>query len=344
MNDNLNDQELDNTEEFNNSSSVNSSIDLSTICPYTYRNINPNNQLITEDHINKIFKKFKVKSADGNTPKINNLTLYQEAFVYENYVKPNEAKLEKEPELSDQEKREIISGTIDIQNCVPLQEGSYDCLEFLGDRVLDLIVADYINSRYPGKDDGFWTELKTKLVRGSSLCIFAKKMKFHRYILMSRATDGDRHKENILEDSFEAFLGAIYTDFGRRGQAYEICKDLVFALMQRYLNMSQIIRRNDNYKKQLLEYYHFNFKKPDGTGYDPEWVCLSTYGPTNNRIFKGAVKNIDGHIIATGEGRQKNIAFQMASKEALKYFGQEVYSDSEEPTKDLYSHSDSESL
>ena len=299
---------------------------------YQLRNGNPINRRISEHDIHKIFRKFKIDA------KVNNISNYYEAFVHESYVAPTSEILEKEPPLTSDE---IAFYKKNVQEVLPFQNNSYDRLEFIGDRVLDLIIADYIFHRYPDEAEGFWTELKTKLVRGSRLCILAKKLRLDRFILVSRKYDKYRRNDDVLEDVFEAFLGAIYRDFGCHTQAFGICKDFVVTLMERYLNFTLIVRRQDNYKRLLLEYYHKHF----GAGKDPKYVTQSFEGPSNDRLWKSGVTNIDGFVIATGEARTSTGADQMAAKEALKYYGvQELYSDSEEPIKEVYSDSDSESL
>jgi dsRNA-specific ribonuclease len=100
--------------------------ELAEICPYSFRNCNPDNQLITEDHIHKIFKKF------GINKKINDISHYRQAFVHESYVKPTEEQLSKELPVC------IEEWVPDNVNLLSLKDESYDIMEFLGDRVLDL--------------------------------------------------------------------------------------------------------------------------------------------------------------------------------------------------------------
>lgn len=292
--------------------------------PYEVRNRNPNNQYITRDHIEQIFDKLKI----ADRP--NNIANYQLAFVHKSYLIPTDEQLELEAPLSPDEYIEK-----EFEKLIPLQTESYEQTEFLGDSVLGSIITDYICERYPDKDEGFLTPLKTQLVRGTNLCILAKKLNFDRYILLSKKLESRRNNDAVLEDVLEAFIGAIYKDFGRRGQAYEICQNFIIRLMERYLNMSQFVRRQDNYKDILLRYFHKNFN-----GANPRYTLISTYGPTNNRTFKAGVINTYGDVITTGEGAQLKYAEQAAAKEALKYYEVEVYSDSEEPDQLLYSSDD----
>jgi ribonuclease III len=292
--------------------------------PYTYRNTNPENVVIESKDVEKIFKKMGIEK------KINNIEFYKQAFIHESYVKPTEKNiLETEPLAENEYNEEFVKWPA-------LANESYDRQEFLGDRVIDLIIADYIVNRYPNENEGFLTELKTKIVRGSRLCILAKKLKLYKFVQLSPDASRFRKDNDVLEDVFEAFIGAIYKDFGRHGEAYGICKDFLIKLLERYLNFSHIVNRKDNYKKILGEYYHEHFKM------DIKFKTVSIYGPTNNRIFKSSVLNIDGFPISTGEGYKSIEAEQMAAKEALKYYGETVFSDSDEPIKEVYTDSESE--
>lgn len=309
---------------------IKKNVDLSGICPYEFRNRNPNNQLIESGHIHKIFNKL------GINRKINNIENYRLAFVHKSYLQPTPDLLAIEPPLTEEEYLEDPN----YEDYIPLQKEAYERQEFLGDSILGAIIAGYIYERYPDEAEGFLTTLKTKLVRCTSLCILSKKLKFHRYVLLSRKyEEKGRYSDSILEDVLEAFIGGIYRDFGSNGDAYGICHTFVIQLMERYINLSQFVRRQDNYKDLLLQFYHKNFN-----GANPKYIQLTVHGPTNNRTFRAGVTNAYGDIIATGEGLKLVDAEQMAAKEALKYHNQEVYSDSEEPNQEIYSDSESESL
>jgi ribonuclease-3 len=88
--------------------------------------------------------------------------------------------------------------------------------EFLGDSVLGLIVANYLFNKYPQNDEGFLTRIKTKLVNGKQLAKLAIQINLGKYILLSNHVENikGRNSQKILEDSFEAFLAAIFKDLG----------------------------------------------------------------------------------------------------------------------------------
>tara|TARA_R100001163_G_C5067780_1_gene207183 strand:+ start:374 stop:1387 length:1014 start_codon:yes stop_codon:yes gene_type:complete len=331
-------------------SSLPSDKQLQEIDPFYFRNVNPNNRLITKQHIEKIFKKF------GINEEINDIRNYQVAFVHKSYVRPDSPDPEDEVTITDSDnidsitKEEYIDNVLsanpslegfqdpEIRNkWVDLQSTPYEIMELLGDSIIGNIVIDYLIERYPGQQEGYLTKFKTQLVRGTSLCILAKRLKFDKYVLISRKEEskGSRQNEAILEDVLEAFIGAVYVDFGKHAKAFGICKDLFVRLMERYMNLNLFARRKNNYKDLLLQYFHKNF-----SGENPKYRQVSFYGPTNNRIFKAGVINTDGHMITTGEGTKLVEAEQEAAKEALKYYGLEVYSDSEDPDLKLYYESD----
>jgi len=325
---------------------------LSKVDPYHFRNINPDNRVITKEYIGKIFKKFGIEH------QINDLANYQVAFVHSSFLLPGNNKYitdqdmdpismeEYNAEMSRQVNADgspnMMLSYFDDQvsrDWVGFQPKPYEILEFLGDSILSSVITDYMIERYPDQDEEFLTKLKTQFVRGTNLCILSKRLGFNRYLLLSRKAEqqGLRQNNDILEDVLEAFIGAIFNDFGRHAVAFGICKDFIVRLMERYLNINQMARRKNNYKDQLLRYFHSTF-----AGENPKYQQVSTHGPTNNRIFKAGVINTDGHMITTGEGTKLVFAEQEAAKEALKYYGQEVYSDSEETDLQVYTESDLE--
>lgn len=305
-----------------------SSTSQNQICPFELRNRNPVNKLINLDFVRQIFQKFQIDHQPTD------LALYQQAFVHKTYLKPTEDQLKAEDPLNPEE--QYIPP--DFDQWVPLQPESYEVLEFKGDDILSAIItADLITERYPEQNEGFMTKLKTQLVRGTNLAVLSKELGFGQYILVSRKyEEKGRKSDAVLEDVFEAFLGATYTDFKRSqnvGVAYQICHQLVLGLIERYINMNQMARRQDNYKDQLLQFFHREFN-----GTNPKYTLISTYGPTNDRIFKSGALSPEGVIIGVGTGAKITDAEQMASKEALKYYHQEIYDDQEESSRDLYSN------
>ena len=139
------------------------------------------------------------------------MEFYQTAFIHPSYVKKfifeNSENLDKKIVLTEKP-----------DNALPLFEENnhYENQEFLGDRVLDFSAAFYICRKYPDRDQGFKTVLKTKLVRKNSLAKFAKYLEFPRYLIISKQveekTSQGRYNNRILEDVAEAFICAVFLD------------------------------------------------------------------------------------------------------------------------------------
>jgi ribonuclease-3 len=183
-------------------------------------------------------------------------------------------------------------------------------LEFLGDSVLSLIVANYLFHKYPDKDEGFLTRIKTKLVNGTQLAKLAKTINLGKYILMSNhvANIKGRDSQKILEDAFEAFLAAIFNDLG-----FDAVNSFVLNIIDA-LDFNEILIE-DNYKDILLRYAQHDKIKPS----TPEYTLISTDGPPHNRTFTVAVV-INGMQHCQGTGKSKKQAEQVAAFSTLKKF------------------------
>jgi ribonuclease-3 len=180
-------------------------------------------------------------------------------------------------------------------------------LEFLGDSVLGLIVANYLYHKYPDKDEGFMTRVKTKLVNGAQLAKLAKQINLGNYILMSNHVENikGRNSQKILEDAFEALLAAIFKDLG-----FDAVNTFVIDLINT-LDFSEVLLE-DNYKDLLLKYTQSRFKNCT-----PEYILLGTEGPPHNRIFTLQVV-INGIQYEQGTAKSKKQAEQNAAEKTLK--------------------------
>lgn len=94
--------------------------------------------------------------------------------------------------------------------------GSYETLEFMGDSVLGFIITKHLFDQYEKEQEGFLTKARTKMVRGKTLCEISKKLGLHDFILMDEKGQRNNWNTNphIMEDVFEALVGAIYLDLG----------------------------------------------------------------------------------------------------------------------------------
>ena len=181
-------------------------------------------------------------------------------------------------------------------------------LEFLGDAVLGAVVADILYQRYPNKQEGFLTTLRSKLVRRDTLNKLAVQIGLDKLVLYSgRATSA--HNSYMNGNAFEAFFGAIYLDRG-----YDYCmrfaNDVVFS---KHINIEEVSKTEENYKSKLIEWcqkYQFEFKF--------DIVSQKILQDRNTPKFVSRV-TIEGVYCGTGEGYSKKESHQNAARQAYKH-------------------------
>ena len=135
--------------------------------------------------------------------------------------------------------------------------GSYETLEFMGDSVLGFIVTKHLFDLYEERQEGFLTKARTKMVRGATLCEIAIKLNLGERILMDEKgiRNGWNTNPKILEDVFEALVGAVYLDLG-----VVHAKQFVFDSFDKV----QTSLSDDNYKDQLMRWCQaLKFPLPD---------------------------------------------------------------------------------
>ena len=220
--------------------------------------------------------------------KIKNVTHYQRALVHKSIYKA--VKRYQEPEKLQEYLLE-----------------HNERMEFLGDSVLGLIIANYLFHKYPDKNEGFMTRVKTKLVNGVQLSKLAKQIDLGKYILMSNHVENikGRSSQKILEDAFEAFLAAIFKDLG-----FDAVNSFVIRLIDT-LDFSDVLLE-DNYKDLLLKLTQSRFKNCT-----PEYALVSTDGPPHNRTFTVCAV-INGTSYEQGTAKSKKQAEQNAAEKTLK--------------------------
>lgn len=264
---------------------------------------NENNKLITVKNINDIFSKI------GFSIDINDLNIYQTAFVHKSYCMNSDYKVFEQP-----------------SNCIPLFTKSYERMEFLGDSQLGAIVASYLYERYPDENEGFMTKIKTKLVNGVRLSEFSKYLGLGEWAVISSHFEvncNGRNTKNLLEDIFEAVLGAIYldnSDINDECSNYEngfkeLYKFLVL-LIESTIDFTELILNESNHKEMILKYLHHNYS------YHPKYDLLECIDiDENTKSYTVNIMDKEGMEICRGIGISKKAAEQDASKSALLKFG-----------------------
>jgi ribonuclease III len=184
---------------------------------------------------------------------------------------------------------------------------SNERLELLGDSVLGLIVTNYLFDKFPEKAEGFLTRTKTKIVRREGCAKFARHIGLGDYILTSDHIKIDKTKDKILEDTFEAFVGAIYKDLGMT-----FSTAFVTRLIEECIDFNTILIDN-NYKDVLLRY-------SQSKNYPlPIYEEVAKEGPAHGCKFTMSAKLITGsgpkdYLIANGKEKSKKQAEQEAAK------------------------------
>lgn len=125
---------------------------------------------------------------------------------------------------------------------------SNERLEYLGDAILGAIVADYLFKKFPLKDEGFLTEMRSKIVSREQLNKLITKLGMERFIQV--ASDHGIAPKNLYGDAFEAFIGAMYLDRG-----YELCRKVVInRIIKVHYDLDELISVKLNFKSLLLEW------------------------------------------------------------------------------------------
>ncbi len=135
---------------------------------------------------------------------------------------------------------------------------SNERLEFLGDAVLGMVVADYLFNRYPFKDEGFLTEVRSRIVNRENLNQLSKKIGLGDLIEYSGHLKGSQQSfKSIYGDALEALVGAVYLDRG-----YKKCSNFILKkLIVPHVDIDMIISTNTNFKSKVIEWSQKENKK-----------------------------------------------------------------------------------
>lgn len=179
-------------------------------------------------------------------------------------------------------------------------------LEFLGDSVLGMIIAEYLYLSLPSTPEGDLSFLRSRLVEASSCVVYVQNLNIEPYLLLGkgeRMNDG-RGRESILADLFEAIVGAIYLDGG-----LQPAKDFIFNHFTK--EIADILHRPVcNWKALLQDYCQKKYQRP------PEYKLEEATGPDHSKIFRISVL-INDQVLGFGEGTSKKEAQQAAASDAL---------------------------
>jgi ribonuclease III len=266
-----------------------------------YSPYNFSNKWFREADINKILRKHGLPHYRVSHPR-----LFQTAMVHTTYVRRLDYTT---PDGRPAQLAPCPPGVM------PLQDESYECLEFEGDSVLGVCIATYLRHKYPEKKQGFLTDARKELVNNERIGELSKKIGLDTFYVISRhnemsAAIQGRTNLQKLGDIFEAFLGALWSDCGNR---FHIVYAFVTSVMEAYLDIEDLVTAVTNYKDLFQKLCQKNLKCTPG------YVMLSN-DPKKNEI-RVAVTDEQGNHLGYGTGPTRKKAEQMACRDAIEKLG-----------------------
>lgn len=121
-------------------------------------------------------------------------------------------------------------------------------LEFLGDAILDAVIADYLFKKFPRKKEGFLTQMRSKIVKRANLDLLSRDLGID-YLIVSN-TQRNSHKKHIYGDAFEALIGAIYLDKG-----FEKTREyIVNYVLKNFTNLDELLTKESDFKSRIIEW------------------------------------------------------------------------------------------
>lgn len=213
--------------------------------------------------------KKSLKTLLGFTP--GNISLYKQAFLHSS-------------------KRETVNN---------------ERLEFLGDAVLGAVIAEHLFKLYPYKDEGFLTQLRSKIVNGQNLQQLALKLGIDSYLKVG-LKENEKSKSSVYGDAFEALIGAVYIDKG-----FVKCKNFILKrIIKIHVDIDELMNTDSDFKSMLQIYCQKN-------KFTLEYRLLSEEQKGKTKIFVVQVF-IDDKPYVTFENYSKRVAEQKAAQLTLE--------------------------
>jgi ribonuclease-3 len=187
-------------------------------------------------------------------------------------------------------------------------------LEFLGDAVLDLIVGEYLYTKFRDFDEGKLSKMRASLVNEGGFTALANHLKLGQYIYLSNAEENNsgRTKSSLLSNAFEALMGAIYLESG-----LATVQNITIELLEIVHDEISLDSLFKDYKTSLQELTQAHY------GTTPEYQLIAAHGPDHKKEFEVAVI-IDGKRYASACGKSKKQAQQEAAQIALTMLQKEL--------------------
>lgn len=187
---------------------------------------------------------------------------------------------------------------------------NYERLEFLGDAILGSVIASYLYKESPRGDEGYLTQMRSKVVSRNNLNQLGRDLNLIRFVKSS--VSKNQVGENIHGNIFEALIGAIYLDRG-----YNYCHQFIFdQVITPYVDIKKLEGKISSYKGLVIEWCQKTKKKYN----------FESYEDTGNQAKKhfSVLITIDGKKIAKGRATSKKKAEEMAAKRVYFTFQKEI--------------------
>jgi len=224
--------------------------------PYNSQNVK-----ITLSEVQSILSKY------GLPTTIDNIALYERAFVHRSYTK--------RPSFENvQQNITIVERPTD---CMPLSSKSNERLEFLGDGVLECVTKYLLYRRFPKADEGFMTEKKIAIVKNEAIGKIALEMGLYKWLIISKHAEEKKIRTNLkkLGCLFESFIGALFLDFNKvivkddenwfqdmfvTGPGFQMAQKFIENVFEKHIDWVALIQNDDNYKNILQVKIQKEFK------------------------------------------------------------------------------------
>lgn len=262
--------------------------------PYNF-----SNKAISETEVREMLIKY------GHSGKIIDINIYRNAFVHKSYC--------------TRKNDNYVNGNTQCPpGCLPLQEESYERLEFLGDAVVNLVVGYYLFQRYAHENEGILTKMRTKLVNGNMMAELALEgLDLGKHFIIAKQIEDNAGRSNkkILEDCFEAFIGAMYIDSKHMDEV----ETWIINLIEQNVDFADLIMSIENHKDLLFKQFQHT------VGYVPKFYerGVETDSITGVKKYIVCIKdhNNPNVIIGVGEGATRKAAENNCAKAVCAKFG-----------------------
>lgn len=183
-------------------------------------------------------------------------------------------------------------------------------LEFLGDAILDFVIAEYLYLSYPDRPEGELTKMRAAVVNETTLARKAHEIELGQELLLGKGelVSGGRERPSILADAWEAVIGAIYLQYG-----FQEARRVILELLKP--SIDEVAKGNYGDYKTVLQ------EKAQREEKEVSYQILLEEGPDHNKCFTAGVF-LEGDLMGKGMGRTKKEAEQHAAKQVLDLWGE----------------------